>query len=63
MPGTVRLAALVIMASIAALAGCRKEEQDRVLLFEQGTYSGTPDDALDDNQVSALHSRAQRQKY
>lgn len=62
-PGGARLAVVVIVASIAALTGCRKEEQDRVLLFEQGTYLGAPDDVLDDGQVSELRSRTQRQQY
>jgi hypothetical protein len=62
-PGRSLLAAAVIVAGLVALAGCREEEQDRVLLFEQGTYLGEPDNALDDQQVSELRSRAQRQQY
>lgn len=63
MPGRARLAAAVVVAGLVALTGCREEEQDRVLLFEQGTYQGTPDNTLDDGQVSELRSRAQRQQY
>lgn len=57
------LAAFIVMAGMVPLSGCREEEQDRILLFEQGNYLGTPDDTLDDDQVSDLRSRAQRQQY
>ena len=63
MRGGSRLAAVAVMTGIVVLAGCRKEEQDRILLFEQGTYLGTPDNTLDENQVSELRSRAMRQQY
>ncbi len=62
-PGRSLLAAAVIVAGLVALTGCREEEQDRVLLFEQGTYLGEPDNTLDDQQVNELRSRAQRQQY
>ena len=63
MRGGSRLAAVAMMAGMVMLTGCRDEEQDRVLLFEQGNYQGKPDDTLSDDQVSELRSRAMRQQY
>ncbi len=57
------LAAFIAVLATTALTGCREEEQDRVLLFEQGTYLGTPDEGLSEEQVDTLHGRAMRQQY
>lgn len=57
------LAVLVVMAGVAMLGGCREDEQDRVIVFEQGTYQGNPDPGLSEAQVDDLRGRAQRQQY
>lgn len=56
---------LVWLCGIAALmlgmAGCRENEQDRVLMFEQGKYLGKPDQSLSPEQVDELRQRARLQ--
>ncbi len=46
-----------------AIGGCRKEEQNRILNFEKGTYLGQPDQKLTDEQVRELQQRAGGQRY
>ncbi len=54
--------ALVGLALIAGLTtGCREEEQDRVLLLEPGVYKGQEDNALSEENMEQLRSRAQNQ--
>jgi hypothetical protein len=55
------LVGLCALVASAALQGCRKEEQDRVLYFDKGTYLGKPDEPLTDEQVEALRQRASGQ--
>ncbi|MDH5556680.1 MAG: hypothetical protein OEZ03_04970 [Alphaproteobacteria bacterium] len=50
----------LLMAGLA-MGGCRKEEQNRTLLFEKGTYLGNPDQALTDEQRADLRYRASKQ--
>lgn len=50
----------LLMASLA-IGGCRKEEQNRTLQFEKGTYLGKPDQKLTDEQVIELRYRANSQ--
>lgn len=45
-----------------ALGGCRENEQDRVLLFEQGKYLGKADRPLSESQVDELRHRAELQR-
>jgi hypothetical protein len=45
-----------------AISGCRKEEQNRTLEFEKGTYLGKPDQSLTDEQVNELRYRASSQR-
>ncbi len=42
-------------AVAVTLGGCREEEQDRILIFQKGVYSGAPD-----TPVSQQARRAQR---
>jgi len=44
-----------------ATGGCRKDEQNRPLQFEKGTYLGEPDQNLTDKQLTELRRRANRQ--
>ena len=55
------LAGCLLMVGLAA-AGCRKEEQNRPLQFEKGTYLGKPDQGLTDEQLSELRQRANGQR-
>jgi len=52
----------VVLASLA-LPGCREEEQDRILLFEKGTYLGPADQTLNQEQADALRRRTVGQKF
>ena len=52
----------VVLASLA-LPGCREEEQDRILLFEKGTYLGPADQTLNQEQVDDLRQRTLGQKF
>ena len=45
-----------------AISGCRKEEQNRTLEFDKGTYLGNPDQSLTDEQLTELRHRANAQK-
>lgn len=45
-----------------AISGCRKEEQNRPLHFEKGTYLGQQDQNLTDEQLRDLRQRAQVQQ-
>ena len=58
------------MAAVAALgvatvtvAGCREDEQDRVLMFDKGVYLGEPDQALADDAMGDLRRRAENQGF
>jgi hypothetical protein len=57
--GRVAIASVLLIG--IALAGCREEEQDRVLLYDKGIYLGEPDTALTEQQVDALRQRATNQ--
>jgi hypothetical protein len=45
-----------------AISGCRKEEQNRTLEFDKGTYLGEPDQSLTDEQLTELRYRANGQR-
>ena len=62
-PGYRRLVAVVGLVALAALAGCREDEQDRPLTYEKGVYKGKADDSLPDGTLDALRQRAQQQSY
>ena len=60
-----RSTALLAVATLVAatlLAGCREEEQGRVLRYEKGTYLGQKDSELTEEQRNALRARAQQQR-
>ena len=54
--------ACCLIAGTIALAGCRSEERNRILQFEEGTYLGKPDQELSDEQVNELRQRARMQQ-
>ena len=45
------------------LQGCREDEQNRLLLYDKGTYLGPSDPPLEAQQVDELRYRAQNQKF
>jgi hypothetical protein len=48
---------------VAAIPGCRGDEQGRAVLQKKGVYHGKSDSPLDAAQLEELRLRAQRQKY
>ena len=54
------LCALTMFAS--GLVSCAKEEQNRVLSYEKGTYLGKPDQSLSSDQVRQLIMRSHIQR-
>lgn len=56
--------ALAAALGIAAtsVAGCREEEQGRMLLYEKGTYKGQPDTPLPQQRIDELRQRAAGQR-
>lgn len=50
--------ATVFVASSMMLAGCRQDEQGRILSYEKGKYLGNADEELTDAQKDALRYRA-----
>lgn len=52
---TTLIAAVVVPAAL--LAGCKEEEQNRVLTYQPGVYLGKPDTPLDADQLRRIRSR------
>ncbi len=61
-----RASSVIVAGSLIAaglvLGACREQEQDRVLLYEKGTYLGQPDTALSEETRMALRQRSQFQR-
>jgi hypothetical protein len=57
------LALLALIGALAALQGCREEEQDRILFHEPGVFQGDKDPALPEARVDQLRGRARQQGY
>jgi hypothetical protein len=55
--------AVLLAATFATglLTGCEEEEQDRILLFEKGTYLGEPDEPMGGTSADELRQRAKNQ--
>ena len=51
-----------IAAVVAAISSCAKEEQNRLLSYEKGTYLGKADQSLTPEQVRNLMARADIQR-
>ena len=51
-----------LAAFVTALSSCAEEEQDRLLSYDKGTYLGKADQALTQEQVRNLMSRADIQR-
>jgi hypothetical protein len=56
-------AAAALVTALAAVSGCREEEQGRILLYDKGTYLGQPDQEITDAQRQELRSRARNQAF
>ena len=56
------LKVLVLATFVAALSSCAEEEQNRLLSYEKGTYLGSADQSLSDEQVRKLMTRADIQR-
>ncbi len=50
-----------VVAFVLLLGACDETEQERILRYEKGTYLGTPDTPLTDDQVQKLRQRANLQ--
>ena len=51
-----------IAAVMTAISSCAKEEQNRLLSYEKGTYLGKADQSLTPEQVRNLMARADIQR-
>ena len=51
-----------IAAVVTAISSCAKEEQNRLLSYEKGTYLGKADQSLTPEQVQNLMARADIQR-
>jgi uncharacterized protein YcgI (DUF1989 family) len=51
-----------IAAVVTAISSCAKEEQNRLLSYEKGTYLGKADQSLTPEQVRKLMVRADIQR-
>ena len=51
-----------IVAVVTAISSCAKEEQNRLLSYEKGTYLGKADQSLTPEQVRNLMARADIQR-
>jgi hypothetical protein len=60
-----RLAAALACLFLATLglAGCRDEEQGRVLQYQKGVYLGKPDTELTQDQRDVLRHRGYNQRF
>lgn len=54
---------LVGLMALAALAGCRAEEQGRKTSFEKGVYLGQADEPLSAETKEALRLRMKKQNF
>ena len=52
------IVASLASAGLLVLQGCQESEQDRILVYEKGTYLGEPDEELSPAQQEALRYRA-----
>ena len=59
-----RVAAIgAVLVAMAAVSGCREEEQNRPLTYKKGTYIGKADQQISDAQRDELRSRARNQAF
>ncbi|MGI9417678.1 MAG: hypothetical protein ACR2RA_07560 [Geminicoccaceae bacterium] len=53
----------VAIGVAAGVAGCRDDEQQRPMVKQKGVYEGPADEALAEDRLSDLKSRAAGQKF
>lgn len=64
MSGAKRALLLSVVAGLAmGIAGCREDEQGRPMVKQKGVYEGAVDEALAEDRLSDLKSRAAGQKF
>lgn len=56
------IGAVALFAASVVLSGCEEDEQDRVLLYEKGTYLGDEDQSLNEDTLDQLRSRTRSQE-
>lgn len=54
---------LALLGVILALGACRKDEQNRIVIYEKGVYLGEEDQTLEQDTVATLQSRAREQSF
>ena len=52
-----------LLSAVVAVAGCRDEEQGRILVYKKGTYLGKPDQKLTEAQEQELRARTKNQAF
>lgn len=55
------VAAALLLGAGTLLSGCDEDEQDRILMYQKGTYMGPQDQVLDEQQLETLRGRARQQ--
>jgi hypothetical protein len=61
--GRAHLIVAATFLAVLALQGCRKDEQNRPLIYHKGSYQGPTEPPLSEQQVERLRQRAENQKY
>ena len=56
------LVLFALTAVAAGLSACAEEEQNRVLIYEKGTYLGKTDQQLSKDQLRSLINRSNAQR-
>lgn len=54
---------VALLMAVAALSGCRAEEQGRVTSFEKGVYLGPEDEKIDEETRERLRERTRLQNF
>ena len=60
-PGNFIVVLGCVVAASVLLGSCRENEQDRVLVYQKGSYLGKPDTAVSESALRALSAQIQRQ--
>ncbi|MEM8626570.1 MAG: hypothetical protein AAGF32_01400 [Pseudomonadota bacterium] len=58
-----KVGVLLCLVAPVIVAGCRQEERDRPLAYEEGTYKGKPDQPISDATRQQLRERVRRQSF
>jgi len=58
-----KLTLIAAVIGLAALGGCREEEENRALKTQKGVYEGPSDTALTPEQQRSLRQRGMNQRF